>query len=158
LLEAFELVLERVPSAVLLMAGEGELFEATRVLGAHLGDSVRFLGWRSDLPVLFAASDVAVLSSDNEGMPVTLIEASMAGVPCVTTDVGSAREVVLDNETGFVVPTDSAAIAQALVTLFTNEQLRNEMGAAAARHTMAHFSSTRLVKDHVDLYRRLIGQ
>jgi glycosyltransferase involved in cell wall biosynthesis len=158
LLEAFSLVLEKDPSAVLLMAGEGELFEGTKVLGAHLGDSVRFLGWRSDLAVLFAAADVAVLSSDNEGMPVTLIEASMAGVPCVTTDVGSAREVVLDNETGFVVPTDSVAIAQALVTLFTNEQLRHEMGDAATRHTMAHFSSTRLVKDHVDLYRRLIGQ
>jgi glycosyltransferase involved in cell wall biosynthesis len=158
LLEAFSLVLEKDPSAVLLMAGEGELFEDTKVLGTRLGDSIRFLGWRSDLAVLFAAADVAVLSSDNEGMPVTLIEASMAGVPCVTTDVGSAREVVLDNETGFVVPADSVAIAQALVTLFTNEQLRNEMGAAAARHTMAHFSSTRLVKDHVDLYRRLIGQ
>jgi glycosyltransferase involved in cell wall biosynthesis len=65
---------------------------------------------------------------------------------------------VLDNETGFVVPTDSGAIAQALVTLFANEQLRKEMGASAARHTMANFSSTRLVKDHVDLYRRLIGQ
>jgi glycosyltransferase involved in cell wall biosynthesis len=158
LLEAFSLVLEKDPSAVLLMAGEGELFESTKVLGAHFGNSVRFLGWRSDLAVLFAAADVAVLSSDNEGMPVTLIEASMAGVPCVTTDVGSAREVVLDNETGFVVPTDSVAIAQALVTLFTNEQLRHEMGDAATRHTMAHFSSTRLVKDHVDLYRRLIGQ
>jgi glycosyltransferase involved in cell wall biosynthesis len=158
LLEAFSLVLEKDPSAVLLMAGEGELFEDTKVLGAHLGDSVRFLGWRSDLAVLFAAADVAVLSSDNEGMPVTLIEASMAGVPCVTTDVGSAREVVLDNETGFVVPPDSVAIAQALVTLFTNEQLRHEMGDAATLHTMANFSSARLVKDHVDLYIRLIGQ
>jgi glycosyltransferase involved in cell wall biosynthesis len=158
LLEAFSLVLEKDPSAVLLMAGEGELFEDTKVLGTHLGNSIRFLGWRSDLAVLFAAADVAVLSSDNEGMPVTLIEASMAGVPCVTTDVGSAREVVLDQETGFVVPADSVAIAQALVTLFANEQLRKEMGASAARHTMANFSSTRLVKDHVDLYRRLIGQ
>ena len=158
LLEAFELVLEKVPRAVLLMAGEGELFESTKALGAHLGESVRFLGWRSDLAVLFAAADVAVLSSDNEGMPVTLIEASMAGVPCVTTDVGSAREVVVNNETGFVVPTDSVAIAQALVTLFANEQLRNEMGAAATRHTMANFSSTRLVEDHTRLYLRLIGQ
>ena len=156
LLEAFSLVLEEVSSAVLLMAGEGELFESTKELGAGFGDSVRFLGWRSDLAVLFAAADVAVLSSDNEGMPVTLIEASMAGVPCVTTDVGSAREVVLDNETGFVVPTDSVAIAQALITLFTNEKLRSEMGVAAAAHTIANFSSNRLVKDHVNLYRRLL--
>ena len=158
LLEAFSIVLEKVPSAVLLMAGEGELFESTKQAGAHFGDSVRFLGWRSDLAVLFAAADVAVLSSDNEGMPVTLIEASMAGVPCVTTDVGSAREVVLDNETGFVVPTDSVAIARALVELFANEQLRKEMGAAATRHTMANFSSHRLVQDHEKLYNRLIKQ
>jgi glycosyltransferase involved in cell wall biosynthesis len=158
LLEAFSLVLEKDPSAVLLMAGEGELFESTKALRAHLGDSVRFLGWRSDLALLFAAADVAVLSSDNEGMPVTLIEASMAGVPCVTTDVGSAREVVLDAETGFVVPTDSVAIANALTTLFADEQLRHVMGASAFRHTMENFSSTRLVKDHEDLYLRLIGQ
>lgn len=138
------------------MAGEGELFESTKAAGAHFGDSVRFLGWRSDLAVLFAASDVAVLSSDNEGMPVTLIEASMAGVPCVTTDVGSAREVVLDNKTGFVVPTDSVAIAQALVTLFTNEKLRHEMGAAAKAHTIANFSSNRLIQDHASLYRKLL--
>jgi glycosyltransferase involved in cell wall biosynthesis len=109
------------------------------------------------LAALFAASDVAVLSSDNEGMPVTLIEASMAGVPCVTTDVGSAREVVLDNETGFVVPTDARAIAQALIALFMNKQLRHEMGVAATKHTAASFSSNRLVQDHVDLYRRLIA-
>jgi len=156
LLEAFELVLKEVPTAILLMAGEGELFERTKALGAHFGGSVRFLGWRSDLAVLFAASDVAVLSSDNEGMPVTLIEASMAGLPCVTTDVGSAREVVLDSETGFVVPTDSVAIAQALVTLFTNRELCREMGTAATEHTMANFSSNRLVQDHVNLYRKLL--
>lgn len=156
LLEAFSLVLDEVPNAVLLMAGEGELFESTKDLGACFGDSVRFLGWRSDMAVLFAAADVALLSSDNEGMPVTLIEASMAGVPCVTTDVGSAREVVLDNETGFVVPTDSVAIAQAVITLFTNEKLRHEMGVAAAAHTMANFSSNRLVQDHVNLYRKLL--
>lgn len=156
LLEAFELVLKEVPSAVLLMAGEGELFESTKALGKRFGGAVRFLGWRSDLAVLFAASDVAVLSSDNEGMPVTLIEASMAGVPCVTTDVGSTREVVLDTVTGFVVPTDSVAIAQALITLFSNEKLRQEMGTAATAHTMANFSSTRLVQDHVNLYRKLL--
>ena len=158
LLEAFSLVLEKDPSAVLLMAGEGELFEATKASGAYFGDSVRFLGWRSDLALLFAAADVAVLSSDNEGMPVTLIEASMAGVPCVTTDVGSAREVVLDSETGFVVPTDSVAIAQALTTLFSDDRLRHAMGISASRHTMENFSSSRLIHDHETLYRGLIGQ
>ncbi len=156
LLEAFSFVLGTAPNAVLLIAGEGELFESTKELALSLGDSVRFLGWRSDLGVLFSATDVAVLSSDNEGMPVTLIEASMAGIPCVTTDVGSASEVVLDGKTGFVVSTDAEDIANALLCLFKDVALREEMGDAALEHTRAHFSSERLVADHMKLYRALL--
>lgn len=158
LLEAFAAVLAAEPKAILVIAGEGELFESTKELAIGLGDSVKFLGWRSDLAVLFAAADLAVLSSDNEGMPVTLIEASMAGLPCISTDVGSAREVVLHERTGFVVQTDSAEITEAILTLFGNMELRDAMGRAAAEHTMANFSSARLVADHVDLYQSLLSR
>jgi glycosyltransferase involved in cell wall biosynthesis len=156
LLEAFSLVLEKVPSAVLLFAGEGELFEKTKADASGLGESVRFLGWRSDLAVLFAATDIAILSSDNEGMPVTLIEASMAGVPCVTTDVGSAREVVLDGKTGFVVKTESVALANAVVRILNDDGLRDAMGRAAIDHTEQNFGTARLVQDHIDLYLGLL--
>jgi glycosyltransferase involved in cell wall biosynthesis len=156
LLEAFSLVRAKVPSAVLLFAGEGELFEKTKVDASHFGESVRFLGWRSDLALLFAATDVAVLSSDNEGMPVTLIEASMAGVPCITTDVGSAREVVLDGKTGFVVDTNAKSLADAAIEILSNRELRDEMGNAARYHTESRFVVARLVQDHVDLYRLLL--
>jgi glycosyltransferase involved in cell wall biosynthesis len=156
LLEAFSLVRAKVPSAVLLFAGEGELFEKTKVDASHFGESVRFLGWRSDLALLFAATDVAVLSSDNEGMPVTLIEASMAGVPCITTDVGSAREVVLDGKTGFVVDTNAKSLADAAIEILSNGELRDEMGNAARHHTESRFGVARLVQDHVDLYRLLL--
>ena len=156
LLEAFSLVRAKVPSAVLLFAGEGELFEKTKVDASHFGESVRFLGWRSDLALLFAATDVAVLSSDNEGMPVTLIEASMAGVPCITTDVGSAREVVLDGKTGFVVDTNAKSLADAAIEILSNRELRDEMGNAARHHTESRFGVARLVQDHVDLYRLLL--
>ena len=158
LLEAFAAVLAAEPKAILVIAGEGELFESTKELAIDLGDSVKFLGWRSDLAVLFAAADLAVLSSDNEGMPVTLIEASMAGLPCISTDVGSAREVVLHERTGFVVQTDSAEITEAILTLFGNMELRDAMGRAAAEHTMAYFSSARLIADHVDLYQSLLSR
>jgi glycosyltransferase involved in cell wall biosynthesis len=121
-----------------------------------LGESVRFLGWRSDLAVLFAATDIAILSSDNEGMPVTLIEASMAGVPCVTTDVGSAREVVLDGKTGFVVKTESVALANAVVRILNDDGLRDAMGRAAIDHTEQNFGTARLVQDHIDLYLGLL--
>jgi glycosyltransferase involved in cell wall biosynthesis len=67
---------------------------------------VRFLGWRSDVEVVYAAADLAVLTSDNEGMPVSLIEAALCGVPAVATRVGSVAEVVLDERTGWLCSPD----------------------------------------------------
>jgi glycosyltransferase involved in cell wall biosynthesis len=119
--------------------------------------SVQFLGWQGDLAPVYAAADIAVLTSDNEGMPVTLIEASMAGVPCVTTDVGSAGEVVLNGVTGFVVPTQANAVADALNRLLGDDALRAAMGVAAARHAEQAFGTARLVADHATLYRELAG-
>ena len=88
-------------------------------------------------------------------MPVTLIEAAMAGVPGVTTDVGSASEVVEDQVTGLVVPTDPEAIAEALIDLLSDPGRRLDMGCAAELRARQRFSSERLVADHVALYRRL---
>jgi glycosyltransferase involved in cell wall biosynthesis len=155
LLEAFALVHQQLPDALLVIAGDGDLYARTQELAAPFGESVRFLGWRSDLHNLYAAADLAVLSSDNEGMPVTLIEASMAGVPCVTTDVGSAREVVLNGVTGRVVSCDASALAAAMLEVLRDPQLAEQMGAATAQHARQHFSTERLVEDHRQLYRRL---
>ena len=155
LLTAFEQVVAKVPDATLVVAGEGDLLEEVRSNAQHLGESVRFLGWRPDVASLYAASDVVVISSDNEGMPVTLIEAAMAGVPGVTTDVGSASEVVEDQVTGLVVPTDPEAIAEALIDLLSDPGRRLDMGCAAELRARQRFSSERLVADHAALYRRL---
>lgn len=156
LLEAWRTVATADPNAVLALAGAGDLLDEVQQQAASLGDSVRFLGWQSDLAPVYAAADVAVLTSDNEGMPVTLIEASMAGAPCVTTDVGAARDVVLHESTGFVVPTDAAAVADALMLLLADADLRATMGVAAAKHAQAAFGTNRLVDDHARLYRRLM--
>ena len=156
LIEATGLVLEHRPDAVLAIAGEGDLLEETRRLAEPLGSSVRFLGWQQDMARLYAAADCIVLTSDNEGMPVTLIEAAMAGVPGVTTGVGSAHEVVLNGVTGFVVECDADAIAAGLVRLLDGD-LRKVTGAVARDRALEAFSSKRLIKDHMRLYESLIA-
>ncbi|MDE0874476.1 MAG: glycosyltransferase family 4 protein [Acidimicrobiales bacterium] len=156
LIEAMRLVLERHPNVVLAVAGEGGLLAETERLAAPLGSSVRFLGWQSDIGDLFAAADFAVLTSDSEGMPVTLIEAAMAGIPSVTTDAGSAREVVLDGVTGIVTALDSVAVATGLARLLDND-LCKQMGASARERAEAKFGTRRLLSDHEDLYGRLMA-
>ncbi len=158
LIEAFRLVIEATPSAVLLLVGDGELELGLREQASDLGALVRFEGWQSNLAPYYAAADVAVLSSDNEGMPVTLIEASMAGIPCVTTRVGSAAEVVEDGSTGFVVEPTAQSIADALIRLLNDDELRHAMGARAASRAHDLFGQERLLEDHRRLYRRLMGR
>jgi L-malate glycosyltransferase len=81
--------------AVVLLAGDGpELRPQLEQRARELGLDVRFLGWRADVERIYAAADLAVLASDNEGMPVALIEAALCARPAVATDVGSVREVV----------------------------------------------------------------
>ena len=155
LIEAIDLVLKRRPDVILAIAGEGDLLEETRVLAEPLGPSVRFLGWRRDITCLYAAADCMVLTSDNEGMPVTLIEAAMAGVPSVTTDVGSAREVVLNEVTGIVVESSASAVADGLIRLLDGD-LRDKMGTAARARAESKFGTKRLVADHEALYERLL--
>ena len=155
LIEAMALVLEQQSDVVLAIAGEGDLLEETRRLAEPLGPSIRFLGWQKDITGLYAAADCMVLTSDNEGMPVTLIEGAMAGVPSVTTGVGSAREVVLDGVTGLVVESDATAIAEGLVRLL-DDDLRNRMGAAARERAEAEFGTKRFIADHEALYESLL--
>jgi glycosyltransferase involved in cell wall biosynthesis len=156
LIDAMSLVLERRPDVVLGVVGEGDLLEETRLRAEPLGSAVHFFGWQPDIADLYVASDCVVLTSDSEGMPVTLIEAAMAGVPAVTTDVGSAGEVVLDGVTGLVVAPEAAAVADGLLRLL-DPDLRDRMGAAALARADAEFSMERLIADHAALYGRLVS-
>jgi glycosyltransferase involved in cell wall biosynthesis len=145
-----ELVAAARPDAVHLVAGDGELRAELEARPREA--DVRFLGWRGDVSALYAASDVVVVTSDNEGMPVTLIEASMAGCACVTTDVGSAAEVVIDGRTGRVVPADPAALAAAVLSIIDDPAVRDRMGRMAHEHAMQHFSAEALITQASQLY------
>jgi glycosyltransferase involved in cell wall biosynthesis len=156
LIEAMTLVLTERPDAILAIAGEGDLYDETKRLAEPLDTSVRLLGWQSELSNVYPLADLVVLTSDNEGMPVTLIEASMLGIPCVTTDVGSAREVVIDGHTGRVVATDSHDIADAILELLSDSEQLANYGSTARRHAEEQFSASRLVADYASLYRNLV--
>jgi glycosyltransferase involved in cell wall biosynthesis len=140
------------PDATFVVVGEGELLEQLRESGQGLGPALRFLGWRPDVETVYAASDVVVLTSDNEGMPVSLIEAALHGRPAVTTRVGSAAEVVVDGETGFVTSTSMGDLTAATERLLSDPELRRRMGAAAAARATHQFGPARLTADIERLY------
>jgi glycosyltransferase involved in cell wall biosynthesis len=144
----------------LALVGDGEERPGLELQAAELGlgGAVEFLGYRRELRPLFAASDLAVLSSDNEGTPVSLIEAAAAGLPAVATDAGGVREVV-GADSGTVVPKgDAEALAGALLSMAGDPDRRRVSGAAARRRALARFGADRLLGDVDALYREVVPQ
>jgi glycosyltransferase involved in cell wall biosynthesis len=140
-----------------LMAGDGELLETCRERIAAEELPVKVLGWQSDMGRVLAASDIVILTSDNEGTPLSLIQAGMAALPVVTTNVGSISEIVMDGVTGIVTNVNVMEMADALEKLAENVGLRSRMGSAAQEYTTANFGVNRLVHDHEELYKRIIS-
>jgi glycosyltransferase involved in cell wall biosynthesis len=139
------------------IAGDGELLEGCRERIAAEELPVNVLGWQSDIERVLAAADIVILTSDNEGTPLSLIQAGMAALPVVTTNVGSIPEVVKDGVTGIITRLDVMELADAIEKLVGDVELRARMGSAAQEFTMANFGVNRLVHDHEELYKRLIA-
>jgi glycosyltransferase involved in cell wall biosynthesis len=139
------------------IAGDGELLEGCRKRISQQDLPVTVLGWQSDIETVLSAADIVVLTSDNEGTPLSLIQAGMAGLPVVTTNVGSVPEVVLDSLTGIITDLDVQEIANALEKLATDKALRERLGLAAQEFTLANFGVQRLVHDHEELYIKLLA-
>ena len=139
------------------MAGDGELLDTCRERITRENLSVKVLGWQSDIEKVLSAADLVVLTSDNEGTPLSLIQAGMAGLPVVTTRVGSVPEVVMHGTTGIITSLDVQEVADALEKLANSNDLRDQMGAAAKEFTLANFGVKRLVHDHEELYKKLLA-
>jgi glycosyltransferase involved in cell wall biosynthesis len=139
------------------IAGDGDLFGycQERVIREDL--PVTLLGWQSNIELILAASDIVMLTSDNEGTPLSLIQAGMAGLPVLTTNVGSVPEIVLNDVTGIVVELDVQMLADALEKLVLDGKLRDKLGASAKEFTRKNFGVSRLVQDHEELYKKLIS-
>jgi glycosyltransferase involved in cell wall biosynthesis len=139
------------------IAGDGELLEKCRERIMREDLPVVVLGWQSDIEKLLAAADMLALTSDNEGTPLSLIQAGMAGLPVVAIKVGSVPEIVLDDVTGIITGSGISEIADEIEKLAKDSSLREKLGSAARDFTLANFGVKRLVRDHEEIYKRLIA-
>jgi glycosyltransferase involved in cell wall biosynthesis len=119
---------------------------------AGLGDRLRRLGYREDIPALLAAADIFALPSHFEGLPMSVIEAMLTGLPVVATDIRGPREQVIDGETGLLVPPARVApLAAALARLEGDPKLRRRLGAAGRARALALYDEGRVVARTLDL-------
>jgi glycosyltransferase involved in cell wall biosynthesis len=147
------------PRARFVVVGDGELRDelSASAPARSLGDRLIWGGFRRDMPDVCFASDVVVLTSDNEGTPVSLIEAQAAAVPVVGTDVGGVRSAVRDGETGLLAPPDDEPrLASLIESLLDDPDLAARMGIAGRSHAASAYDIARLVEDHDRLYRQLL--
>ncbi|SLM50193.1 Glycosyl transferase, group 1 [Nitrospira japonica] len=160
LLEAMPAVLVRYPHTVLLVMGRGELEDTLKEQAKRLGleGSVRFLGMRNDIPKLLGTLDVFVLPSLSEGLSLALLEAMAAGIPAVATKVGGNAELVVEGETGVLVPSqDAAALSKALCSLLDNRETRERFGRSAVARVEQRFSAGLMAKNYQRLYMRVLN-
>jgi len=150
------------PSARFVLVGDGRdgttqrgLEELARALGIR--ERVIFTGYRRELLPVYASFDIFLLTSRREGLPNSLLEAMAMGLPVVTSDVAGAKELVVDGQTGFVLPQgDVAGIAHALITLAADDRKRTQMGRAGRERVERDFSfATRMYRIE-NLYQRVI--
>lgn len=161
LIEAMPSIVEAQPNALLLIAGVGYLEEQLRkvVEDLNMDDHVRFLGRRDDVPTLMQLADMFVFSSLFEGFGVSLLEASASAMPVVASNVGPIPEIVLDNETGLLVPpADPEAIAEAVIRLASDDELRGRIALAAKRRSDETFSIERSASLLADFYVKTLTQ
>lgn len=155
LIEAAQILAPTHPNLVFLLAGDGalrsELEDQARTAG--LDGQVRFLGSRSDIPELLAASDLFVLPSLWEGLPMALIEAMASSLPVIATRVSGTQNAMIPNRTGLVVePGDPQALAEAITAVLAGPAHARDMGRAARQRIEECYSAQAQAKAHIALY------
>jgi glycosyltransferase involved in cell wall biosynthesis len=115
-----------------------------------------FTSWRTDLDNVYAGLDMVLLTSKNEGTPVSLIEAQSAYKPVLSTNVGGVANVVLHEQSGFVLPDNAHAFLEPMLQLIHNKSMRQQFGQAGYDYVHKHFGYERLVKDMDALYTKLL--
>ena len=161
LLGAIPKVLDISPRAVFAMAGDGPLMpEFAELAAPHVeSGAVRLLGARTDVGDLLAAADLFVLPSLFEGLPLVLLEAMAAGLPCVATRIGGTEDAVLDGETGWLAaPGNVDDLARAVIEALSDPAARARHAEAARDRFEQHFSATRMATDTEAVYREVLAR
>jgi glycosyltransferase involved in cell wall biosynthesis len=161
LLQAMPEILRNCPDCSLVVVGDGPQREHLEALARHLQieAAVRFVGLREDVASVLCAFDVFCLPSvRNEGVPQSILQASAAGLPVVSTAVGGIPEAVVHGVTGLVVsPGDSGALARAIGGLIADPELRHRLGNAGGEHVSASFSVQRMLDLTERAYAAAVG-
>lgn len=138
----------RTPGVSYLVGGDGPLRAG---LDQRAPANVQTLGW-VEPGDFWSRCDMAVLTSDNEGVPTALVEAALAGIPAVATNAGSVSDAVLDGVTGLIVEKNAGAVAEAVRYLADDHAVRHRMGAAARERALVEFSPERMWEQHQRAY------
>ena len=161
LIDAAKIVVQQVPDARFVIAGEGELRPALerQIKDFHLEKHVLLAGFRPDVLSVHKAFDIFVMSSVTEGLGTSLLDAMAAGKPIIASRTGGIPEVVANGETGLLVPPrDHEALAEAVVRMLNDAELRRGMGEAGRARARALFSAERMVQNTLNVYQRVALQ
>jgi glycosyltransferase involved in cell wall biosynthesis len=142
-------VASRLPDVHFVMAGGGDLLETIK---SNASENVKVIGW-ADAATFWSAVDIAISTSDNEGMPVALIEAQLSAVPVIATNVGSNSEVIEDQVTGLITSKSVDALVSAVKRFISLPDLIKNMGDEGTKRAANEFSLEKMIQSHVDLYR-----
>ncbi len=148
-------VADQIPSLVHMLAGDGPLRGHVETEARRLGaeDRTILLGSRDDIADLLAASDLLLLASKSEGMPASLIEAGMLGIPVAAYAISGVPEVVMDGETGALVPSgDEEGLAGAVIGLLEDDGRRKDLGAAARNRCRSRFDISAVAPLYTQVY------
>ena len=145
-------VASRLPDVQFVMAGGGDLLETIK---SNAPENVKVIGW-ADAATFWSAVDIAICTSDNEGMPVALIEAQLAGLPVIATNVGSNSEVIENEVTGYIVENNAQVLVHAINRFLTNPSAIGILGSNGKRRANLEFSVEKMKQSHVNLYFSII--
>ncbi|MBF0331148.1 MAG: glycosyltransferase [Candidatus Omnitrophica bacterium] len=158
LIKAFQILVQQVPQAELVIAGDGG--ERSKLVALAQNDQrIKFLGSRDDIPELMHSFDIFVLASLTEGISLTLLEAMAASKPVVATRVGGNPEVVVDGETGYLVPAqDPQAMADKILLLLNDRDLAVKMGKAGRASAERFFSIGSMTDKYERVYQDVVDR
>ncbi len=160
IIEAWPQVVKAVPDAYLVFAGKGEKEVQIRkeVLRRHLLPSIKFLGFRSDVPALLTMADVVVLSSRREGLPRVVMEAMASAKPVVATNIRGSRDLIRNGKNGYLVPVDDfQALAGALINLLSTPELARKMGQQG-RKDIQPYALENVLAEMSQIYSQFLGE
>jgi glycosyltransferase involved in cell wall biosynthesis len=140
-----------LPNIDFYLAGGGDLLQEIK---ANAPKNLKVLGWQEAKNILPIA-DIFLSTSENEGIPIALIEAQLAGIPVVATDVGSVSEVIINNKTGLLCSKSNTELIEAINKLAQNKSKRLKFGKSGKANALKLFSEKKLISTHKDLYLKL---